>query len=87
MSGDPFVLGFNNPPFDVDAKRWGWQGAIGVDYKFASSPWHVSADFRYMGNGSQSAGGPETAIFTRGAQPSAPTRQAAVNTIGKRILW
>ncbi|MGB7020895.1 MAG: Lpg1974 family pore-forming outer membrane protein [Xanthobacteraceae bacterium] len=66
MSGDPFVLGFNNPPFDVDAKRWGWQGAIGVDYKFASSPWHVSADFRYMGNGSQSAGGPETAIFTRG---------------------
>lgn len=66
LSGDPFVPGFNAPPFDINAKRWGWQGAIGVDYKFASSPWHVSADFRYTGNGSHSAGGPETAIFTAG---------------------
>jgi len=66
LSGDPFVPGFNNPPFDISAKRWGWQSAIGVDYKFASSPWHVSADFRYMGNGSNSGGGPETAIFVAG---------------------
>src|SRR5262249_22496444 len=60
MSGDPFVPAFNAPPFDVDAKRWGWLGAIGADYKFANSPWHVSADFRYMQNNSNTLASTET---------------------------
>ena len=47
-------------------KRWGWQGAVGVDYRFAASPWHLSADFRYMENGSNSGGSVETAIFSPG---------------------
>ncbi len=64
MTGDPFIAGFNNPPFDLNAKRWGWQGAIGVDYKFASSPWHLSADFRYMTNGTNNGASTETAIFS-----------------------
>jgi len=63
MSGDPFVPGLNNPPFDITAKRWGWQGAAGFDYKFASSLWHVSGDFRYMENPSNSAGSNQTATF------------------------
>jgi len=67
VGGDPFVAGFTTPPFDIMPKRWGWQGAAGVDYRFAASPYHWSADFRYMDNGSSSHGGPETAIFTPGA--------------------
>jgi len=76
MSGDPFVPGFNAPPFDLNAKRWGWQGAAGVDYRLAASPWHLSADFRYMANPSNSGGGPETAVFT----PAAAATPAVVST-------
>lgn len=66
IAGDPFIAGFNNPPFDLMPKRWGWQGAVGVDYRFAASPWHWSADFRYMENGSNSGSSVETAIFSPG---------------------
>jgi len=66
VGGDPLVAGFNSPAFDIMPKRWGLQGAVGVDYRFALSPWHLSADFRYMTNGTNSAGGPETAIFVPG---------------------
>jgi len=27
--------------------RFGWEGAAGFDYRFANSPWHVSAQIRY----------------------------------------
>ena len=27
--------------------KFGWEGAIGLDYRIAGSPWHVSAQFRY----------------------------------------
>lgn len=77
VGGDPFVAGFNNPPFDLMPKRWGGQGAVGVDYRFASSPYHLSADFRYMANGSNSGGGLEIAIFTPfGAHPVTGTNAA-----------
>jgi hypothetical protein len=69
--GDPFIAGFTTPPFEVMPKRWGLQGAGGVDYKFASSPWHVSADFRYLQNGSNSATSLETAVFTAGTTTGA----------------
>lgn len=69
LGGDPFVAGFNNPPFDLTAKRWGWQGAAGVDYRLPASPWHWSADFRYMENGSNSGGGPEIATFAGTPSP------------------
>jgi hypothetical protein len=36
-SGGPFNL---NP-------RLGWDAGVGFDYRFAGSPWHVSAQFRY----------------------------------------
>lgn len=69
MGGDPYIFGFTTPAFDLLPKRWGGQGAIGVDYRFAASPWHLSADFRYMQFGSNSGGGPETAIFSPGPFP------------------
>lgn len=53
-------------------KRWGWQGAVGVDYRFAASPWHRSADFRYMENGSNSGSSRETAIFSGIISPAGP---------------
>ena len=27
--------------------KFGWEGAIGLDYRIAGSPWHISAQFRY----------------------------------------
>jgi hypothetical protein len=32
---------------DETKARPGWEGAIGLDYRIAGSPWHVSAQFRY----------------------------------------
>src|SRR5262249_13771101 len=41
--------------FDLSPRR-GWDTAIGFDYKFAASPWHVSGQFRYgQANTSDSA--------------------------------
>src|SRR5262249_38612350 len=50
VSGDPFILGMNNPPFDLMPKSWGWQGALGFDHRLAGSPWHISGQFRYTDN-------------------------------------
>jgi hypothetical protein len=33
-------------PFDL-TPRLGWDAAVGFDYRFAGTPWHVSAQFRY----------------------------------------
>jgi Legionella pneumophila major outer membrane protein precursor len=32
---------------DLGPHNAGWEGAAGFDYRFAASPWHVSAQFRY----------------------------------------
>ena len=75
------------------AETVGMAGRHGVDYSFASSPWHLSADFRYMENGSNSAGGPETAIFSPApavpvpAPSWVPILRRGKNITGKRILW
>ena len=37
----PFFLGRSVEP------RFGWEAAAGFDYRFAGSPWHVSAQIRY----------------------------------------
>jgi hypothetical protein len=84
LSGDPFVAGFNAPPFDVRADRWGWQGA-GFDYRFAGSDWHVSADFRYMGNGSNSASSTEIASFAPGPALNAVAGSNSANR--KENAW
>jgi hypothetical protein len=36
----------NSAPFNLNP-RLGWDAAVGFDYRFAGSPWHVSAQFRY----------------------------------------
>lgn len=60
--GDPFIPSFT-PPFEVMPRRWGFQGAAGADYRMAASPWHLSADFRYMSNGTGQASSLQTATF------------------------
>jgi hypothetical protein len=47
--GDPI---FGNSDF---RPGFGWEGALGFDYRFAASPWHVSAQVRYGKAGSKSA--------------------------------
>src|ERR1035437_933620 len=32
---------------DKTKAEFGWEGAIGLDYRIAGSPWHISAQFRY----------------------------------------
>jgi hypothetical protein len=56
LEGAGFSTG-GDPIFGVSALRpgFGWEGAVGVDYRFAASPWHVSAQFRYGKAGSKSA--------------------------------
>jgi hypothetical protein len=45
------LLGSNTAgAFDL-APKLGWQAAAGFDYRFAGSPWHVSAQFRYGESG------------------------------------
>ena len=34
-------------PTDVGRVKWGREGAVGFDYRFAVTQWHVSAQFRY----------------------------------------
>ena len=85
LSGDPFVPGFNAPPFDIRADQWGWQGAGGVDYRFAGSDWHVSADFRFMGNGSNAATSAEVASFAPGPVLNAVTGANSANR--KESAW
>jgi len=45
LAGDPGVAGLAG--FDVDPKRWGWEAAIGFEYRPSMSPWIWSAQFRY----------------------------------------
>lgn len=45
ISGLP---GFPSAPYAFDlTPKLGWEAAGGFDYRFAASPWHVSAQFRY----------------------------------------
>jgi opacity protein-like surface antigen len=61
LNGDPGVPGFN-APFDVTAKKWGWEAAAGFDYRFDNA-WHVSAQFRYGRNKAGSSSSNPLATF------------------------
>ncbi|HXW41934.1 MAG TPA: hypothetical protein VEK75_12060, partial [Xanthobacteraceae bacterium] len=87
VGGDPNVAGFTSPPFDIMPKRWGWQAAAGVDYRFAASPYHWSADFRYTGNASNSLAGRETAIFSPGTGAGAGPVTGANAATRKEHNW
>jgi hypothetical protein len=44
----PFLSGGSTlPSFFTLKPNFGWNAAAGFDYRFAGSPWHVSAQFRY----------------------------------------
>lgn len=74
--------------FDLRPKNVGGEGAIGFDYRFVASPWHVSAQFRYgevqYSASDASSFGPtlETALcsFFVFCSQSASTQLTAANT-------
>jgi hypothetical protein len=68
LAGDPGVAGLTG--FDVDSRRWGWEAAIGVDYRQAMSPWIWSAQFRYSGFGSNSGSNNPVGLFFPNGTPS-----------------
>ena len=74
VSGDPHIAGFTNPPFDLMPKPWGWQGAIGIDYRRGGTPWHLSAQFRYSVNDSNSGTSSQTATFDPGGTETATNK-------------
>lgn len=47
--GNTYVAGLTNPAFTAPPTRWGWDGAVGLDYRF-NGDWHISGDFRYGSN-------------------------------------
>jgi opacity protein-like surface antigen len=61
LAGDPGVAGLIG--FDVDAKQWGWEAAIGFEYRPSMSPWIWSAQFRYGQHGNGSASNNPVAVF------------------------
>ncbi|RXT47755.1 Lpg1974 family pore-forming outer membrane protein [Bradyrhizobium betae] len=53
--GDPISSTYGlTGQFDLTPKV-GWESAVGFDYRFAGSPWHVSGQFRY-GEGGKTTG-------------------------------
>jgi hypothetical protein len=62
LDGDPGVAGMNNPPFDVYPKRWGWEAALGADYR-SGMGWLASVQVRYAHFGSNSASNSPIALF------------------------
>ena len=67
---NPYVFGFTTPA-KAPAEYWGWNAAIGLDYRFDAF-WHVSADFRYGQNGKRGSNSFPLAVFgvpTTGSPP------------------
>ena len=62
LGGDPGVAGLNNPAFDVASKSWGWEGAVGFDYRLDNA-WHLSGQFRYGQNKAASKSNNPLALF------------------------
>jgi hypothetical protein len=42
--------------------RFGWEGAVGLDYRIAGTPWHISGQFRYGKAGDRNT--PTSGFFT-----------------------
>ena len=61
-NGNSGVAGMSTPSFDVAAKSWGWEGALGFDYRL-DNLWHVSAQFRYGKQKSGSSSNNPAAVF------------------------
>jgi hypothetical protein len=62
LSGDPYVPGLTNPPFDVSAQGSGGEIAAGFDYLFDPG-WHLSGQFRYSWYGPRSNSNNPVAVF------------------------
>ena len=82
LEGDPGVAGLTN--FDVDAKRWGWEGAIGLDYRSSITGWIFSGQFRYGRNGSASAGSNPSAVFLGGNFGTTPISVTGTNSASRK---
>jgi len=59
--GDPISSFYGLPgQFDLTPKI-GWESAVGFDYRFGGSPWHISGQFRY-GEGGKTTGLDSTSL-------------------------
>lgn len=70
LGGDPGVAGLTGT--DVNPKQWGWEGAIGFEYRPSMSPWIWSGQFRYGGYRARSASNNPNATFATIPVPPFP---------------
>jgi opacity protein-like surface antigen len=82
LGGDPGVAGLTN--FDIVPQRWGWEAAIGVEYRPGMSPWIWSAQFRYGQHGSNSASNSPTATFLVGNFATTPFNFTGANSASRK---
>lgn len=83
FGGDPGVAGLTG--FDVDPKRWGWEAAIGVEFRPGMSPWIWSAQFRYGQHGSNTASNNPLAVFLIGSPtPTTPANVVGTNSASRK---
>ncbi len=87
VDGDPGVGGLAG--FNVDPKKWGWEGAVGVEYRPGMSPWIWSAQFRYGRNGTGAvAYSNPLAVFQPLGISSTPVAAVGNNAAsGKEYHW
>ena len=82
LAGDPGVAGLYG--FNVDPKQWGWEGAIGFEYRPSMSQWIWSAQFRYGQHGSGSANSSPVATFLIGNFATTPYDFAGSNSASRK---
>jgi len=82
FGGDPGVAGLTG--FDVDPKRWGWEAAIGVEFRPGMSPWIWSAQFRYGQHGSNSESSNPLATFLVGNFATTPFNFVGTNSASRK---
>ncbi len=65
--------------------KLGWEVATGFDYRFALSPWHVSAQFRYGAASTSASRGPIVTAVPY--PPGTATLSTSANSTDKETHW
>jgi hypothetical protein len=83
-------VGPQGGPFDLNP-RLGWDAAVGFDYRFAGSAWHVSAQFRYgeasKSDSDSSSFGPTLVPTILVGFPANTTATAQTTASNKETHW
>ena len=88
LSGDPYVPGLTNPPFDVSAEGLGGEVAAGFDHDLDVG-WHLSGQVRYGWYGPRSNSNSPIAVFQIPADggPTTTSVQGANSPDRKEKHW